>query len=182
MIVSVVENVSHELVGPDPFFFVDLLHGLVEVEVGNILDSFSFQERSGGVGFVPQHEDEDHVAAHVAELYHRRIDLTALVALGLRELHHHKLVLRGSENLYLTKGREGREGGSGRERRGREGGRERGEERAGERERESDLSARWQPSGGQKNKLCFPADVVPVFETLKRSCQYLSLKKGRASI
>ena len=33
------------------------------------------------------------------------------------------------------------------------------------RERESDLSARWLPSGGQKNKLCFPAEVVPVFET-----------------
>ena len=33
------------------------------------------------------------------------------------------------------------------------------------RERENnDVSARWQPSGRRKNKLCFPAEVVPVSE------------------
>ena len=39
-----------------------------------------------------------------------------------------------------------------------------GERENDERERENDLSARWQPSGGRKNKLCFLAEVVPVFE------------------
>ena len=39
------------------------------------------------------------------------------------------------------------------------------EEENEERERENnDVSARWQPSGRRKNKLCFPAEVVPVSE------------------
>ena len=51
------------------------------------------------------------------------------------------------------------------------------------RERERIRRTRWQPSGGGKNKkyhLSGNAEVVP--EPPKRSCQYLSLEKGRASI
>ena len=76
----------------------------------------------------------------------------------------------------MRRGREGgREGGSGRERRGREGGegeREGGRGRERERERER---VTCQPGGSQVG---YRSHVVPVFETLKMSCQYLSLKKG----
>ena len=58
-----------------------------------------------------------------------------------------------------------------------------------ERERENDLSARWQPSGGRKNKLCFLTEVVPLSlekgsaRALKKVVPVFDLyPKGRASI
>ena len=60
------------------------------------------------------------------------------------------------------------------------------EEENKERERERISRTRWQPGGGGKNKKCHlsgnaevvpvserPKKVVPVFESGKRSCQYL---------
>lgn len=97
--VSVVEDVADELVGADGLLLVDLLHALVEAEVRDLVDLLPGAEGAGGVGLVAHHEEEVHVAAAAAQLYHERVDLAAVLAVARRVLHHHEAVLRLAEGL-----------------------------------------------------------------------------------